>query len=125
MLADAELIAFVPTVDLDRALAFYEGVLGLRLVEETASAAVFQTDGTMLRLSAVPEIVARPFTTVGWRVDDIATAVRWLTERGVQVNRYEGLDQDGLGIWTAPGGDRVVWFPDPDGHILSITELPG
>ena len=26
-----------------------------------------------------------------------------------------------LGIWTAPNGDRVAWFKDPDGNTLSIS----
>jgi catechol 2,3-dioxygenase-like lactoylglutathione lyase family enzyme len=117
------MIAFVPTVDLDRAMDFYQGVLGLRLVEEMPSAVVFQADGTMLRVSAVREVVPQPFTALGWRVDDLADAVRWLTGRGVRVNRYDGLDQDGLGIWTSPDGDRIVWFNDPDGHTLSVTQF--
>ncbi len=123
MLADSELIAFVPTVDLERSVAFYQGVLGLRLVEETPQAAVFAVDGTMLRVSAVAEVVPQPFTTLGWRVADIAAVVRWLAERGVSANRYEGLEQDGVGVWRAPSGDRVAWFLDPDGHTLSVTEF--
>lgn len=123
MLADAELIAFVPTVDLDRAIAFYQGVLGLRLLEETPQAAVFAVDGTMLRVSVVADVVPQPFTTVGWRVADIAATVGWLVERGVRANRYAGLEQDDVGIWTAPSGDRITWFSDPDGHTLSVTEF--
>jgi catechol 2,3-dioxygenase-like lactoylglutathione lyase family enzyme len=123
VLADAELIAFVPTVDLDRAVAFYQGVLGLRLLEETPQAAVFAVDGTMLRVSVVADVVPQPFTTVGWRVADIAATVGWLVRRGVRANRYEGLEQDDVGIWTAPSGDRITWFCDPDGHTLSVTEF--
>jgi catechol 2,3-dioxygenase-like lactoylglutathione lyase family enzyme len=123
VLADAELIAFVPTVDLHRAVAFYRGQLGLRLAEETPQAAVFAVDATMLRVSAVAEVVPQPFTTLGWRVDDIAATVRWLSSRGVRANRYDGLDQDDLGIWTAPSGDQIAWFYDPDGHTISVTEF--
>jgi catechol 2,3-dioxygenase-like lactoylglutathione lyase family enzyme len=123
VLADAELIAFVPTIDLDRAVAFYQGVLGLRLVEETPQAAVFAVDGTMLRVSVVAEVAPQPFTTLGWRVADITATVGWLADRGVRANRYDGLDQDDAGVWTAPGGDRVAWFFDPDGHTLSVTEF--
>jgi len=25
-------------------------------------------------------------------------------------------------IWTAPTGDKVVWFKDPVGNILSISQ---
>jgi len=33
-----------------------------------------------------------------------------------------GMDQDGDGIWTAPGGDKAAWFADPDGNILSLNQ---
>ena len=36
---------------------------------------------------------------------------------------YAGLEQDELGIWSAPSGARVVWFEDPDGNTLSLTEF--
>jgi predicted enzyme related to lactoylglutathione lyase len=27
------------------------------------------------------------------------------------------------GIWSAPGGAKVAWFKDPDGNVLSLTQL--
>jgi hypothetical protein len=36
---------------------------------------------------------------------------------------FEGLGQDAVGVWTAPGGDRVAWFRDPDGNVLSLTQF--
>jgi len=42
------------------------------------------------------------------------------------------MGQDELGIWKAPGGPgvaevhaaaRVAWFKDPDGNVLSVTQL--
>ena len=30
--------------------------------------------------------------------------------------------QDENGIWTAPTGDKVAWFKDPDGNVLSISQ---
>jgi hypothetical protein len=47
-----------------------------------------------------------------------------LTTKEITLERYEGLDQDDQGIWTAPDGARVVWFKDPDGNILSVTQFP-
>jgi len=40
----------------------------------------------------------------------------------VQFERYGFLKQDELGIWTAPTGDKVAWFKDPDGNVLSVSE---
>ena len=42
----------------------------------------------------------------------------------VGFERYEGFDQDDLGIWTAPSGAQVAWFLDPDGNNLSLTQSP-
>jgi hypothetical protein len=32
------------------------------------------------------------------------------------------MDQDAAGVWTAPSGTKVAWFPDPDGNVLSLSE---
>jgi len=47
-----------------------------------------------------------------------------LAGRGVEFVRYEGMDQDPACVWTAPGGAQVAWFRDPDGNVLSLTQLP-
>ena len=121
MLADAAFIGFIPTRDAAAARAFYAGTLGLRVADETPFALVIDAGGTMLRVTPVPGLAARPFTVAGWQVPDIGTAVRDLAGRGVQFTRYDGMAQDDLGIWTTPGGDRVAWFTDPDGNTLSLT----
>jgi catechol 2,3-dioxygenase-like lactoylglutathione lyase family enzyme len=123
MLSDRPVIAFLATADIDRARAFLSDIVGLREVENTPFAAVFDAGGTMLRLTPVEGWAPLPHTVLGWRVDDIAAEVAALRGRGVSFNRYEGLDQDDAGIWTAPGGDRVVWFRDADGNVLSLTEF--
>jgi predicted enzyme related to lactoylglutathione lyase len=77
----------------------------------------------MLRITAVPEVSRTGYTVLGWRVPDIAAAVRGLTARGVVFLRYDGMDQDDIGVWTTPGGGKVAWFADPDGNILSLTQF--
>jgi catechol 2,3-dioxygenase-like lactoylglutathione lyase family enzyme len=121
VLADASFIGFIPVRDLAAARAFYEGTLGLRVVDDTPFALVLDAGGTMLRVTPVPEFAARPFTVAGWNVPDIGAVVRTLAGLGVQFARYDGLTQDDLGIWTTPGGDQVAWFKDPEGNTLSLT----
>jgi predicted enzyme related to lactoylglutathione lyase len=123
MLATSDVIAFVATTDLVRARAFYESVLQVAPVEENAYACVFDAHGTMLRVTAVSEVAHGGYTVLGWRVDDIGAAIRGLESRGVRFTRYDGMDQDDLGIWTTPGGDHVAWFADPDGNVLSLTQF--
>ncbi len=123
MLTTSDLIAFAPTSDLARARSFYETVLGLPVVTENAYACVLDAHGTMLRLTAVPEVAHPGYTVLGWRVADISGTVAELAARGVRFARYDGMEQDAQGVWTTPSGDRVAWFSDPDGNVLSLTQL--
>ena len=123
MLDDADLIAFAATTDLGRARVFYERVLGLPVTEQTDLACVFDANGTMLRVTAVPEVARAGYTVLGWRVADITAAARELSARGVTFLRFEGMDQDADGVWTSPGGGRIAWFADPDGNTLSLTQF--
>jgi catechol 2,3-dioxygenase-like lactoylglutathione lyase family enzyme len=125
MLATSDIVALVGTTDLARARQFYEQVLGLPVVEQNDFACVLNANGVMLRVTPVQELVAAPYTVLGWSVADIGATVAGLTERGVAFHRYEGMGQDEAGIWTAPGGDRVAWFRDPDGNVLSLTQFGG
>jgi catechol 2,3-dioxygenase-like lactoylglutathione lyase family enzyme len=121
VLAGAPFIGFIPVRDTSQARSFYEGILGLRVVEETSFALVIDANGTMLRLTGVPELAPQPFTIAGWQVADIAAAVRQLTENGVRFVRYDTMEQDEFRIWTSPGGDKIAWFQDPDQNLLSLT----
>jgi catechol 2,3-dioxygenase-like lactoylglutathione lyase family enzyme len=124
-LDDGRLIAFVPTVDLARARVFYETTLGLRVTEESPYACVFDANGTMLRLTPVRKLSRVRYTVLGWGVDDIASTVAALTAAGATFASYRGMEVDAAGIWTSPGGDRVAWFEDPDGNLLSLTQFAG
>ena len=122
MLGSAALVGFVSSTDLGRSRAFYEARLGLALVSTGELACVFDCAGTELRVTLVDSVAAAPYTVLGWNVPDIAGAVRELAVRGVEFVRYPALQQDALGIWSAPSGARVAWFRDPDGNTLSLTQ---
>ncbi len=101
MLGTNALIAFVATTQPELAKTFYRDILGLRLVSDEEFALVFDANGTMLRIAKVDEL--RP-------------------QRGVRFERYQGLEQDDLGIWRT-GGGKIAWFKDPDGNVLSLTRF--
>ena len=121
MLAGSPLFAFVPTLDMDRAATFYGETLGLEVLERTPYAVVLDAAGTTVRVTLVQELTPQPFTVLGWLVDDLAAPLAALAAAGVTPLRYEGMGQDEDGVWTAPGGARIVWFHDPDGNTLSLT----
>jgi catechol 2,3-dioxygenase-like lactoylglutathione lyase family enzyme len=121
-LADARLVAFLATTRPAEARRFFAETLGLSLIAEDVFALVFDGLGVTLRVTPVAELTPRPSTVLGWQVPDIASAVRTLAARGVAVERFEGIEQDELGVWRAPSGAAVAWFKDPDGNLLSFSQ---
>ena len=124
MLASAALVAFAPTLDLATAEAFYGTVLELPVIDRNPFAVVFDAHGTWLRVTRVESLAPAPFTVLGWQVDDIATTIAGLRERGVVFNRYDGFEQNEDGVWAAPSGTKVAWFDDPAGNNLSLEQNP-
>ena len=125
MLESALPVAFVPSTDLSRARDFYEGALGLTVQDVSGFACVFLVGPITLRVTLVGELTPPAFTVFGWEVAAIHETIAGLADRGVEFVRYEGMDQDTAGVWTAPGGAQVAWFRDPDGNVLSLTQPPG
>jgi catechol 2,3-dioxygenase-like lactoylglutathione lyase family enzyme len=122
MLGSINIVAFVPTKDRQRSRAFYENTLGLRFVKDDGFAAVMDANGIMVRIAEVPNFSPAQFTILGWQVTDIAKIVTGLQAKGISFERFGFFEQDALGIWTAPTGDKVAWFKDPDGNILSVSQ---
>jgi catechol 2,3-dioxygenase-like lactoylglutathione lyase family enzyme len=122
MLGATNIVAFVPTRDSEKARAFYEGVLGLRFVKDDGFALVLDANGIMVRVAKVPEFKPAPFTILGWQVADIEKMAAGLQKKGIHFEIFGFFKQDDLGIWTAPTGDKVAWFKDPDGNILSVSQ---
>jgi catechol 2,3-dioxygenase-like lactoylglutathione lyase family enzyme len=117
------MMSFVATTQPDAAKAFYGDVLGLALAEDSPFALVFSGGGRMLRMPKVQAFSPLPFTVLGWAVPDITATVAELSAKNVVFEDFPGLPQDDAGIWTAPNGDKVAWFKDPDWNLLSLTQF--
>jgi catechol 2,3-dioxygenase-like lactoylglutathione lyase family enzyme len=122
MLASGKLLGFIPTTDYDKARAFYENKLGLEFVSLDQFALVMSVGGHKIRIAKVPNYTPLQGTILGWEVQDIKAVAAWLRDRGVTLEKYPFVQDQELGIWTAPSGDRVAWFKDPDGNVLSISQ---
>jgi catechol 2,3-dioxygenase-like lactoylglutathione lyase family enzyme len=122
MLSSINIVAFVPTRDPAKARAFYEDVLGLRFVKDDGFALVLDANGIMVRVAKVPDFTPAQFTILGWNVTEIEKVVKELRQKGVHFEIFGFFKQDELGIWIAPTGDKVAWFKDPDGNVLSISQ---
>jgi catechol 2,3-dioxygenase-like lactoylglutathione lyase family enzyme len=121
ILGSAKVGTFVCTRDRAKAKAFYGGTLGLKLKYEDDYAIVFDAAGTTLRISPVDDLKPQPFTVLGWKVSDVSATIKALNAVGVVFERFDGMGQDELGIWSPDGAIQVAWFKDPDGNLLSVS----
>jgi catechol 2,3-dioxygenase-like lactoylglutathione lyase family enzyme len=126
VLAQAAVIGFVPVGDMAVAERFYAGVLGLRVIERGPYALVVASEsGSKIRCALTPGAKAQPFTVLGWEVPEIHAAVNLLRQAKIEPIVYPHFKQDQDGVWAAPGGGKVAWFHDPDGNVLSISQVAG
>ncbi len=124
MLAGAKLQPLVATARAEASKAFYQDLLGLRLVQEDAFALVFAGAEGDLRVTQAPAVMPSTYAVLSFVIDDIATILAALAARGVRFERFAFLQQDKDGVWTAPDHTMVAWFRDPDGNLLSLTQYP-
>jgi len=122
MLDSGKMVGFLLTTDYEKARAFYEAKLGFEFVSLDQFALVMKVGGHHIRISRVPNFTPAVGTVLGWEVNDIEAVVGWLQDRGVAPEKYPFVQDRERGIWTAPGGDRVAWFKDPDGNVLSVSQ---
>lgn len=118
-------IGFLATTKPEAARAFYEETLGLHFVSDDGFSLVFHAGENMLRVARLREFSPAHFTVYGWEVPDVPALVAELSAKGVNFLRFGLRDQDEQGIWTTPSGDRVAWFNDPDGNVLSLSQHVG
>jgi len=122
MLASAKMAGFLLTKDYDQAKAFFVGKLGFEFISLDQYALVVNTGANHIRISKVPTFTPLQSTVLGWEVPDIDAAVAWLAERGVATEKYPFVQDKERGIWSTPDGNKVAWFKDPDGNVLSFSQ---
>ena len=121
MLNDKNLIGFLVTADYDRAREFYEDKLGFEFISLDQYALVMRTAKNMIRITKIKDFTPARNTVLGWEVENIEDEVTELTKRGVEFENYPFIQDHERRIWTAPGGDKIAWFKDPDGNVLSLS----
>ncbi len=122
MLSAGKMIGFVPTSDSMRARDFYEHKLGFHFVSDDQFALVMRAGDNMVRIAKAEKFTPAQYTVLGWEVTNIEAEVRALAARDVVFEKYPFVQDQDTGIWTTPNGDKVAWFKDPDGNVLSLSE---
>jgi len=111
--------------DLDRSRKFYEGVLGLKVVEQSPRMVFLQTGDDYLILAKEKDSIkydTNKSTPVhhAFRVrpEDFQPSIDDLRKNGVEVFNIENRD---TGVFWGP----QAYFLDPDGNKLEIYAGPG
>ena len=126
-LSSCPLRASIAVSDIQQAVAFYEGKLGLVALQSGPSATI--RDGSRVygsgggpALNVYQSVTAgkTAATLATWYVDDIDQIVDELVSSGVEFVRYEQFEHDAKGITPRAGGGRIAWFQDPDGNTFAL-----
>jgi len=105
----------VPVTDLDRAVAFYEGVLDLPLQFRFPGNAFFDAHGVRLYLGEPTEPGFNGVATLYFRVADVTATLDLLEARGATVRERPEIvfGTDDYDLWLA-------FVTDPDGNNIGL-----
>jgi catechol 2,3-dioxygenase-like lactoylglutathione lyase family enzyme len=119
-----QMVGFVVATNFDSAKTFYGNKLGFRLVSEDEYGMTFDAHGCKLRVTRAESFTPAQGTVLGWSVTDMHETIRALVANGVHFEQFNlsFMPQDPDGVWTAPSGDEIAWFKDPEGNVLSISK---
>ena len=127
MLADYTPVANVATSDIGKARAFYEGVLGLKVMAEVGEGAVvvYSAGSGNLMLYVSEFAGTNKATSVGFQLplDAFDGEIANLRSSGVTFVTFDapGLTwDDGIAV-SGGGAGKAAWFKDPDGNIIGVT----
>jgi len=122
MFTDTKAFSGFAVPDIAAARAFYSETLGIRTTEEHGMLTLHLAGGDRPTLVyPKPDHTPAAYTILNFPVDDIDAAVDGLAARGVEMQRYDGMEQDERGIMRS-GGPYIAWFTDPAGNVLSVLQ---
>jgi catechol 2,3-dioxygenase-like lactoylglutathione lyase family enzyme len=121
MFANSKAFSGFAVSDLQAARQFYGETLGIRTSEQHGLLTLHLGGDRDTLVYPRPDHTPATYTILNFPVDDIDQAVDELTARGVQFERYEGIEHDEKGISRA-NGPYIAWFKDPAGNILSVLQ---
>jgi catechol 2,3-dioxygenase-like lactoylglutathione lyase family enzyme len=121
MFRDSKAFSGFSSDDVAAASKFYVETLGLDVTEENGLLNLRLAGGGTVLIYPKENHEPASFTVLNFPVADINAAVDELTKAGIELERYEGFDQDERGI-ARQDGPAIAWFKDPAGNILSVLE---
>jgi methylmalonyl-CoA/ethylmalonyl-CoA epimerase len=106
--------------DVERSIAFYRDVLGMKLLFQVPNMGFFACDGIRLMISGTEKPAEHYGSVIYFKVPDIQQAHKSLSQRGAPFEREPHL--------VARMPDHELWmafFRDPDRNLLALmSEVP-
>lgn len=130
MLSELTPMATLATTDLERSRKFYEGMLGLSEMPESADAdmpggVAYKCGSGAIFVYESEYAGTNKATAVTFQATDeqFDKEVDRLRHKGIDFMtfEFEGMEWDG--DVAVMEGMRAVWFADPDGNILNIGTM--
>ena len=126
MFADTKAFTGFSVDDIEIAKKFYGDTLGIRVSEAgMGNVALHLAGGNDVLIYPKDNHVPATFTILNFEVADIDKAIDQLVERGVTIERYDGMAQDEKGVMRGlehDMGPNIAWFTDPAGNVLSVLQ---
>ncbi len=128
MLGDKNATSVIAVKDMEAAKKFYERTLGLQEAEFSDPSGTLYKSGES-RIFVYPSQYAgtNQATAIAWNVEgDLEKIVAGLKDKGVVFEHYDNLPETKLeGDIHIYGGGKMksVWFKDPDGNILNVSQM--
>ena len=122
MFSDTKAFSAFAVDDLAQAREFYGETLGIGVCGQDGLLTLNLAGGHEVRLYQQPGYTPATCTVLMFQVDDIGATAGELAKRGVQFERYDGMDQDERGITRGGGPFLAAWFKDPAGNLLELLQ---
>lgn len=110
--------------NLNNAQQFYSEIIGLKTERNDMGLRLLLPGGATAFIYQKQDHQPASFTILNFEVSDIDEAVKYLNNKGVELEYYEGLTDEnrmhrGIALNTGPD---IAWFRDPAGNILSVLQ---
>ena len=124
MLTNAKVHPTLPVVDLVRAKRFYEGTLGLKVIQEDPSPGAILKAGEGTQLYIYQRAATKAdHTAASFEVQDVEATVKELKTKGVIFENIDTPDFKTVDGIATMGEKKVAWFKDTEGNTLAVTNM--
>jgi predicted enzyme related to lactoylglutathione lyase len=123
MLGDKSASAVIAVKDMEIAMKFYEGTLGLTKTDMSdPSGTMYKSGDSMIFVYPSEYAGTNKATALAWGVgDDLDKIIEDLKAKGVTFEHYDMPGMKVEGDVHVMGEMKAAWFKDPDGNILNLV----